>query len=201
MRIASGEWRGADITITHPSDSLQCPKSLFLCSLQFAYPRVYFNHCTFNNPLAALSATRLEDYGTNSQNRGLHIIDPRDVQPEGVAYMAERGVEAGEIDPETWCIFSNITFDFCHLPTRVFGRNCEIVYEKPVMSRMLTLEEWRKWEAISAERGWPLAEPPADWKPSTIATGVMAKAGIGPATARGAVGRHTNRAERRRMAR
>jgi hypothetical protein len=149
MRIANGEWRGADITITGPDDVLQVPKSMYFCSLQFAYPKVFFTRCTFNMPLAALNVTAMEDWGTNSMNKGLRIIDPRDPYPEmGCGeFMAEKGVEEGNINPDDWAIFSNITFDFCHLPVFIFGRGCEITYEAPnIDTRLFTVEEWRRLE-------------------------------------------------------
>jgi len=147
MRIANGEWRGADITITGPSDVLQCPKSMYLCSLQFAWKKTLLLHCTVNMPLTALSVTRLEDAMGNSQNRGLHLIDPRKPDERGQKWMAEMGVEPGPINPDDWAIFTNITLDFCHLPVFTFAAGTEITYSAPnIDTRQFTVEEWRKLE-------------------------------------------------------
>jgi hypothetical protein len=157
MRIANGEWRGADITITGPDDSLQVPKSIFFCSFQFAYPKVFFSHCRINNPLTALSVTAMEDWGTNSENKSLHIVDPRDPQPWARDFMAEKGVDEGDIDAGEWAIFHNLTIDFSHLPVFIFGRGCSIEYSAPSLSRnMFTYDEWLRLEAIYAERGWTI---------------------------------------------
>ncbi len=154
MLLRNGELRGADINFTHHSDVLGPFKSVFFSSLQFAYPKVLFVACTFNNPLTALSVTARDKYGTNDQNAALWITDPAAPQPEALEWMRERGVQVGAVNPDDWVLVQGATFDFCQIPVRIFGRHCSIEYSEPALSRsMFTLDEWRKLEAIYAERG------------------------------------------------
>ena len=149
MLVRNGEIRGADINFTHPSDVLGPFKSAFFCSIQHAYPKVLMNHCTVNNPLGALNVLAQEDAMTNSQNKALHLIDPRDPDEAGLKWMRERGVVPGPIDPAEWVIVSGMTFDFCYLPVFCFATNTEIVYTEPALSKHLfTREEWQKLEAL-----------------------------------------------------
>ena len=139
MKLVNGTIIGTDININSKDDVWQPVASVFHCSLMLAYPKVFFNHCTFNNPRAVLNVTRLEDEGTNQQNRALQIIDP------------------GEIDPAEWVIISNQLFDFCAVPVKLYGRNCEIVWQAPAFpdDRKLTRSEWRVLEDLS----YPIASP------------------------------------------
>jgi hypothetical protein len=159
MLIRNGEIRGADINFTDKSDVLGPFKSCFFCSFQFANPRVFLVSCTINNPMGALSVTDAGTYGTNSRNKALHIIDPRQPFERDLDYMNEKGIAEGNIDPAEWVIVSGMTFDFCFFPVKIFGRNCEIVYSPPALSRnMFTLDEWRRVEVAYKELGISLTD-------------------------------------------
>jgi hypothetical protein len=151
MRIANGEWRGADIYIDNERDLLQPPKSIYFCNFQFPYPKVIFINCVINNPLTALSPLREEGYGGNAQNKALHLVDPSDPQERDLKWMSESGVDPGPIDT-SWVMLYNLVLDFCHLPVFCFARNTDITYIPPQMSRnLLTIDEWRHFQSLCDE--------------------------------------------------
>ena len=159
MKLVNGEIRGVDINFNSKDDVLQPVHSFFFCSIMHAYPKVAYINCNWNNPLTALSVTAEEKHDTNDQNKTLQIIDPRNPTDRQRKFMAEKGVIEGGFDPAEWVLVMNQVFDFCQVPVFIFGRACEITYNAPSLSRnMFTLTEWRKLEAIYAERGWPIKD-------------------------------------------
>ena len=125
-----------DFNFTGPDDVIQPMRSMFFCSFMMSYPKVLFNHCVFNNPMGALNVTMEDKHKSNDWNKALRIEEPNE-----------------PIDPNEWVIIAGQTFDFCFFPVKIYGFNCEIVYQAPIISKyMFTQEEWRRLEDIYGEQ-------------------------------------------------
>jgi len=106
------------ITITDPSDVLML-NNYDMVAFQLKCPTFFIN-CTFNNSMGVLP----ESSTGKNKNAALQIKDLK------------------EIDSEKYCIITDATFNRCYFPVIINGRNCEILYSKPILTKQENEEEF-----------------------------------------------------------